>query len=170
MTLNEFFKKWWLPIVTLLAINAAVILAFESKRLNEVVASQLPKESASAPAPQPQLRSGPLMAWTGQSELGFTRAELWNSNDENYPHEFVILTSGKPEAVSNKVTLAAVPSGIGVTPGIVTLIVRAPRDRGYMTSNAGVLAVVDKAGSLRLFYIGAGQLLQACELTPDSRR
>ena len=127
-------------------------------------------ESAAPTAEPPARRVGLMMVWAGQSDLGFTRVELWHTNNNNYPHEFVVQATGQTEPFSCKTTLTSMPDGIVTTPSFTTLFVMAPRERSISRADDGILAAVTKEGVLRLFAVGYHQLRPSCELSPVASR
>ena len=119
----------------------------------------------------PKVRqTGPLMAWTGQSEFGYTRVELWKTDGTSYLQDIVIQAAEKADSITTKVAIVKVPGEIQIKPDINTLFVSVEDGRDWDSSDRGVVASTGKDGMLKLFVIGMYRFRKPCDLTPDIGR
>ena len=122
-------------------------------------------------ATNPKVRqNGPLMAWTGQSEFGYTRVELWKTDGASYLQDIVIRAAESANSITTKVAIVKVPGDIQIKPDINTLFVSVEDSRKWDSSDSGVVASTGKDGMLKLFVIGTYRFLKPCDLTPDIGR
>jgi len=115
-------------------------------------------------------QTGPLMAWSGQSDFGYTRVELWKTDGSSYLQDIVIQAAERANYITKKVAIVNVPSEIQIGPDMNTLFVSVGGDRYFDSSYNGVVASTGKDGMLKLFVVGTYRFQKPCDLTPDIGR
>jgi hypothetical protein len=132
-------------------------------------------ESKSAPNPsverKPDSRpsntrpASPLMSWRGQTEIGFVRVELWDSENERSTHELVVQTSRGRMPVERG-CLVVLPETVAKTTGLTQLFILSS-DGARSGSIVGPLfASILSDGSLRMYPVGRLATLTALDLKP----
>lgn len=97
-----------------------------------------------------------ILAWTGQTELGFVRVELWTPDPkEPRASRLVIKCATLPGVMTHAGQMVALPDDIRTDPNVTQLFVVSADD---MVRNprggAHVLAALTLDGTLRLYGVG----------------
>ena len=126
MTPSDKIGKWpyyWPTLITL-----GVILLFTVTSLAIHTSGKWREITAPEDTSQKFRQTGPLMTWTGQSELGYTRVEMWKTEGTAYTQEIVIHTSGNENFVTTRVAMVKIPRGLEIGPDMSALFVRVKND------------------------------------------
>lgn len=162
MTPPKGLAEWLAVFAVAGGVVACCATVVVIQRADRVISGKTPglatKESPAS--------SAPLMVWSGRTELGFTRAELWPGNDDNYPQELVISASGHELPTRMRITVTKIPERISTSNGVAAVFVSPPAERPGREN--GILAAVTKDGTLQIFAVGQHTLWQPCDLAPAS--